>query len=90
MAYRGFYHCPEGNENRNSLLVFQEHDADNEIIEGEVVARFKAMMQNWIKVSDNKNKQIIEDYVQKLKNEGWKQRRIDAVLSKATYGLKIK
>jgi ABC-type cobalamin/Fe3+-siderophores transport system ATPase subunit len=71
MAYRGLYHHPEGNESRNTLLIFQEHDADNEVVEGEVVTRFRAMMQNFIKTPDNRNKQIIEDYIQKLKNEGF-------------------
>ena len=90
MAFRGLYHCPEGNENRNSLLVFQEHDADNDVVEKEFVERFRAMIKNFIKTPDSKNKQIIEDYTEKLKKEGWSESRINAVMSKAMFGMKIK
>ena len=78
--YRGLYGCKEGNEsNPNS---FQEHLADNAVVEGPHIAQLRSAARNhdWT---------AFQQKVQQLKAAKFAQARIDAMIASSMHGIKV-
>lgn len=82
MAFKGLYGCPQGNENRGSMAVLDEKISDNALIEGEAVSVLHRMAVErvWAK---------FDAYTKELKANGFAQYRIDAMIARAMYGVKL-
>ena len=89
MKNRGLYNQKEGNENRSSFEVFQERCEDNKVVEGEAIAKLRLLFCAFLRNNNDKTRQDMNDYIVKLKSDGWKQHRIDAAISQATYRMKV-
>jgi len=72
----------EGDENRPQSSSFQEAIQDNELVEGEHVKMLRTFLgrKDWNK---------FEAYVQKLKDEGHSEHRIQTMISNAIYKAKL-
>lgn len=72
----------QGDEYRPSSQSFEESLLDSEIIEGEYIKKLRNMAQN-------KNFKGMNIYLDKLRAEGHKENRLQSMLSKAMYGIKL-
>jgi len=82
MAYRGLYRQSEGNEHRQQSEAAAEYYADNEVVERGEANILKAMLKQ-------KRWDAITKHVAGLRKQGWRQMRIDSVISRASFGLKF-
>ena len=82
MKHRGLYKQAEGNEHRRTSEATAEHYADNEVVEGQEVKAIKGMMRKgqWVAVAN---------YVDDLRLKGWEQIRLDAIISRAKFGIRF-
>lgn len=72
----------QGDENRPDSQVMDDIIRDNEVVEGPHVKILHNM-------AVNKNWDGFQAYVQKLKDEGHKQTRIDSMMTRAMYKVKL-
>ena len=72
----------EGDENRPQSSSFQEALLDNELIEGENVKKLKSFL-------NKKDWTNFEKYIQKLKDEGNSEHRIQTMISNAMHRAKL-
>lgn len=79
---RGLYNQSQGDEHRPSASAFVDRLADNDLIEGEDVTRLRALAKRkeWKKFSA---------HVQKMKEKGIGQKRIDSIVTRATSGVRL-
>ena len=82
MRNRGLYHQAEGSERRTSSQVFAERMADNQTVEGKEVF----ILRNLFKTGQYANSDL---HIARLKREGMSFSRISAVVSQATYGIRL-
>tara|TARA_Y100000034_G_C6669533_1_gene293839 strand:- start:181 stop:432 length:252 start_codon:yes stop_codon:yes gene_type:complete len=68
-----------GDEQRPEAAALAEHYEDNAVIEGPVIERLAKMFkaQNWVQ---------FEEIIAQLREDGWNEKRIDAVTAASTRG----
>jgi len=76
----------QGDENRTAPDSLNERLLDNEIIEGEYVNKLRSLMQGGY---DKYNKQLVEDYIKELEQKGHSINRIQSMLTRAMYKMKL-
>jgi hypothetical protein len=89
MKNRGLYGQLEGNESRSSQAVMSERFEENERVEGEIVATVRRLLKNILRFRDDRAKIAFEAYIEKLREDGFSEKRIDSILSRAEFGVKI-
>tara|TARA_Y100000310_G_scaffold243112_3_gene247530 strand:+ start:2026 stop:2274 length:249 start_codon:yes stop_codon:yes gene_type:complete len=82
MKHRGLYNQAEGNEFRRASEAAAEHYADNEVVERGEANTLKAMLKQ-------RQWDAMTNHVDALRKQGWSQTRIDAVVSRASFGMRF-
>jgi len=83
IATRGRYPGQlQGDEFRPGDAGFTDALEDNEVVEGQYVNIMKSMVRD-------KRWDALEKYVLKLKNEGHSPNRVNSMLTRAMYGMKL-
>lgn len=82
MAYRGMYGQAEGNEHRQDSAFLTERLIENDLVEGQHVTALHNMVKshNWSAVNCK---------VKELLQAGFKQSRIDSMLTRAQHGVRL-
>tara|TARA_Y100000034_G_scaffold44047_2_gene53988 strand:- start:918 stop:1166 length:249 start_codon:yes stop_codon:yes gene_type:complete len=82
MKNRGLYNQSEGSERRSSAAATAEHFADNDVAEGAETKKMSRMVKghDWTGV---------EQFSQQLRADGWSVSRVNALVGKATFGLRV-
>ena len=78
---RGLYGQSEGNE--TNPTAFDEHLADNAIVEGPIVKKLQALAKRG-------QFDQIKTETEKLRKAKWSDGRISAIVAQAMYGVRIK
>lgn len=77
---RGLYGMSEGWEKRTDAALLADRLADNEVVEGEHVAKLRGMAQS-------RDWKGYESYVSSLRVDGWSLSRINSMTNRATFNL---
>jgi hypothetical protein len=77
---KGLYGQLQGDE--TSVGVVTEHYSDNQVVEGREAATLRRMLSS-------RNWKASNEYVEKLRQQGWSVVRLQAVMSAASVGLRF-
>ncbi len=76
----------QGDENRPGSDSLNERLLDNEVIEGEYVKKLRSLMEGGY---NEENKRLVEDYIKELELKGNSIDRIQSMLTRAMYKMKL-
>jgi len=82
MAGRGLYGQVQGDANRTATACMGERIADNQVVEGDAIARLKAMLSQ-------KRFDAASEFMERLRTEGYADHRIRAIYGMASAGVRF-
>ena len=82
---RGLYGQQQADSHNTATAVFSERLADNEVSEGEVVARLRNILTN----GSPKRFDAASKYMEKLRVDGFSDARIRSIYARASAGVRF-